>query len=82
MSHESETAMRQASLLSKDTVENWISICKVSGKESRFIKAQIGKTLEYKHPVALEFLKTAHEIDPDYIETGFFRSFIDLLKPQ
>jgi hypothetical protein len=79
MNHESETTIRQATSLSQDTVRDWISMCKVKGKESRFIRVQIGKALEYKHPIALEFLKTAHEIDPDYIKTGFFRNFIDLL---
>jgi len=72
MSHEGETVMHQAILLSKDTVRDWILICKNGGKESRFVKVQIGKALEYKHPVALEFLRTAHEIDPEFIEVGFF----------
>ncbi len=79
MSHESETTIPQTISLSEDTVREWISICKVSGKESRFIRAQIGKALEYEHPIAVEFLRRAHEVDPDYIETGFFRSFINLL---
>ena len=79
MKHESETAKPRAALLCKDTVKDWISICKNGGKESWFIKTQIGKALEYKDPIALEFLKTAHEIDPDFVEKGFFSSFIDLL---
>jgi hypothetical protein len=82
MRHKSETATPQTASLSKDTVEDWISICKNGGNEGKYIMTQIGKALEYKHPTALEFLRTAHEIDPDYIEKGFFSSFMDLLKSQ
>jgi len=79
MRHESEKVISQTASLSEDTVRDWILICKYGGNESRFIITQIGKALEYKHPTALEFLRRAHEIDPDYIEKGFFSSFIDLL---
>jgi hypothetical protein len=82
MNHESETATPQTASLSKDTVEDWISICKTNGKEGKFIRLQIGRALEHKDPIALKFLEMAHEIDPYFVKMGFFRSFMDLLKSQ
>lgn len=82
MRYESETTMLQTDSLSKDMVRDWISICKVSGEKSRFVKTQIGKALEYKDPIALKFLRTAHEIDPKFIEEGSFNTFMNLLKSQ
>lgn len=82
MRHESETSIVQADSLSKNMVRNWISRCKARGKEGIFIRIQIGKALENEDPIALKFLRTAHEIDPEFIEEGFFNTFINLLKPQ
>lgn len=82
MSFRKETDNSPIVSLDEETIKSWISVCKTSTEEGVFIRAQIGKALEYEDPLALEFLREAHKMDPVFIETGFFRSFMDLLQPE
>lgn len=82
MNSKEETDSSPTVSLDEETIKRWISICKTSTEESVFLRTQIGKALEHEDPSALEFLRRAHEMDPVFIEKGFFRSFMDLLQPE